>query len=83
MCDCVSINLKPMRASADMPPPLPNYAFGVCAVKKIIGPGLFRLGFRIRGSFAISLARADKLAFVSWPTPRTGNFQHYTIPING
>ncbi len=83
MRDCVTINLKPTRASADMPPPLPNDAFGVCVVEKIIGPGLVRLGFRIRGSLAICLARADELAFVSWSAPRTGNFQHYATPING
>ena len=79
----VTINLKPARASGDMPPPLPNDAFGVCAVKKIISPRLVRLSFWIRGSLAICFARADKLAFVSWSAPRTGNLQHYTAPING
>jgi len=83
MRDCVTINLKPTRASADMPPPFPNDAFGVCAVEKIIGPDLVRLGFWIRGSLAICLTRADKLAFVSWTAPRTGDLQHYTTPING
>ena len=79
----VAINLKPARASGDMPPPLPNDAFGVCAVEKIISPRLVRLSFWIRGSLAICFARADKLAFVSWSAPRTGNLQHYTAPING
>ena len=65
MRDCVTINLKPTGAYADMPPPLPNDAFGVCAVEKIISPGLVRLSFWIRGSLAICLTRADKLAFVS------------------
>lgn len=83
MRDRVTINLKPARASGDMPPPLPNDAFGVCAVEKIISPRLVRLSFWIRGSLAICFARADKLAFVSWSAPRTGNLQHYTAPING
>ena len=83
MRDRVTINLKPTRASADVPPPLSNNALGVSAVVKIVSPGLIVFGFGISRPLAFRFSRADKLAFVSWSTPRTGNFQHYTIPING
>ena len=67
----ISINMKPERATTDMPPPLSYHAFGIGIVVKIIGPGLVGFVIRIDWPLPLRFPATDKFIFISESAPRT------------
>jgi hypothetical protein len=67
----IPIDLKPERATADMPPPFPCLALRIGIVVKIIGPGLVGFPIRIDWPLPLRFSAADKFIFISESAPGT------------
>ena len=67
----ISINLKPERATADMPPPFPYHALRIGIVVKIVRPGFVRFAIRIDWPLPLRFPATDKFIFISESAPGT------------
>ena len=67
----IPIDLKPERATADMPPPFPYHALGIGIVVKIIGPSLVGFVIRIDWPLPLRFPSADELIFIARAAPGT------------
>ena len=67
----IPIDLKPERATADMPPPFPYHAFRIGVVIEIVRPGFIRFAIRIDWSLPLRFAATYKFIFIPGATPGT------------